>query len=175
MPLKTPPATIGFHDFPRRGRVKKNAPEIPPRAQELIRLMTLGADDGTPPMTFDEAYQRMGIKKGTAAEYFRHPKARAYYLSLLAGLREREMAKNLATAVEIRDDAEMAKSAAGNRARVEAMKFIEGDHGPQGGVQVNVGVAISPGYVIDLSPIDREARRAEVRHLVEVDPSAADG
>lgn len=177
-----PPAPLGAHDFGSWRPKRKPAAAIPPRPAELISLMTYGAPDGSaPPMTLKEAAAYMGIKAKTATAYFRHPAARAEYLRLVKDLRESEHVRNLNAAVEIRDDATMKESAAGARARVEAMRFIEHRDQDDRRVQVHVGLQIAnmPGYRIDVpfAPADIAAELARAGSaaaietpLIEHDP-----
>ena len=163
MPSPRPKAPLGLRDFGFPRPKRRPAAPIPPRAATLIRLMVYGPDDAaSPPMTLTEAAVHMGIKRSTAAHYFRHPAARAEYLRLVRDLREAEQARNLHAATSIRDDDQMKASAAGNRARVEAMRFIEHDSDDKrGGVHINVGVAVQsqPGYIVRaVSDPDRLAR-----------------
>ena len=149
MPSPRPKPSLGLRDF-RRPALGKKAPDIPPRAKQLIELMTVGPADGSaPPMTLDQAAVRMGIKRSTAAYYFRLPGARSFYLQILQDLREGERVQNLHAAVGIRDDDEMKKTAAGNRVRLEAVRFLENR---DGGITINntvgVGVNLTPGYQV---------------------------
>jgi hypothetical protein len=72
---------------------------------------------------------------------------------LLDGKRKAELARNLMTAIEIRDDPGE-NSAADRTVRLKAIGVIEGTEG-KGGVVVNVNqqtnvATITPGYVIRL-------------------------
>jgi hypothetical protein len=132
---------------------RKGAADMPPRAKQLVELMVYGDPEktGEGPLTFDAAMAAMGIGRRTANGYRNHPRARSYFLELCDRLREGEMPRNLHTAIGIRDDDKMALSAAGNRVRIEASRFIEGR---DGGVIINnnvgVGVNVTPGYMMDL-------------------------
>ena len=81
------------------------------------------------------------------------PAFNVYRRQLLKERRESEHARNLATAIAIRDD-EGDGSAATKTVQLKACAFIEGPP-DKGGVVVNVNqqtnvAAISPGYVIKL-------------------------
>jgi hypothetical protein len=100
------------------------------------------------------AATQMSIGQNTARTYRGYPAFKGYYLNCLAEIRDGERDRNLMTAVEIRDDETMKRSAAGGRVRIEAARFIEGR---DGGIDVNVnvglgiGVNVEPGYMVDVS------------------------
>jgi hypothetical protein len=68
-------------------------------------------------------------------------------------LRESEQARNLKVACDIREDAKAAP-----RSRIEAMKFIEPKEPREGSrLQINVGVSVTPGYILDIGQHRSEA------------------
>jgi len=152
MPSPKPPSVVSARDFGTlKGR--RNAPDLPPRARQLVDLRLHGTAERPGPMSLDAAAEVMRISVKTARQYAHHPRAQAYYLELARLDREGEYARNTAAAVEIRDDPKMKETAAGAKARIEAAKFLEGGHEQRvGGTVVNLGFAIQPGYVIAPSP-----------------------
>lgn len=96
-----------------------------------------------------------GLSESTVYRALASPAGRRYYEMQLQVLRSGERGRNVKTAVDIRDDA---KGQAG-KTRIEAMKFIEGwDHrGNQQNINVNVGVSVQPGYIVDIGQHRSEA------------------
>jgi hypothetical protein len=119
---------------------KNPKPSLPGKAREVAELMADG-------FSRTNIAEKMGVKPSTVRRYEFFPGFKAHYLQSLEAIREGERGRNLKAAIGIRDDQEMAKSAAGNRARLEAARFLEGR---DGGVTVNVGVnaTIAPGYQV---------------------------
>lgn len=153
MPLDTTPAPISRHFDPRRKPRsltptldrRKRPPTMPRRAKELVELMAFGAPDGSAgPMDLDQAARHMGIAVGTAANYLRHPLARQHYMQQMQVLRDGTRARNLQRAKEIRDQSENLTAA------VAALKWLEPADEARN-LNINVGVQVSAGYVIDLT------------------------
>jgi hypothetical protein len=172
MPSPRPPSPLGTHHFPTHRAARRKAAEMPPRARQLVELMTMGTPDGSrPPMRLPEAAAFMGIKLDTGAQYFRHPAARAHYLKLVADLKAGELVANYRTAVEIRDDPDMKKSAAGNRQRIEAIRVLEGDHAsasaPRSGDQ-----NVRPGIVVVVNTVENPRVVQVDDAVIEVGPTA---
>jgi hypothetical protein len=125
--------------------------------------------EGLPrPLTLLEAARAEGYRLKRARTYLADlPAFNLYRAQLLKARRENEQARNLATAIEIRDD-DGDGSAAIRTVRLKACQFIEGK--PDGAsVVVNVSqtsnvAAISPGYVIRLP-----ASRAEPAEQLTID------
>jgi hypothetical protein len=125
--------------------------------------------EGLPrPLTLMEAAKAEGYRLKRARTYLADlPAFNLYRAQLLKARRENEQARNLATAIEIRDD-DGDGSAAIRTVRLKACQFIEGT--PDGAsVVVNVSqtsnvAAISPGYVIRLP-----ASRAEPAEQLTID------
>jgi hypothetical protein len=164
MPSPTTPRNVSLRDFDGGGTWKprrKTASGHPPRAKQLVELMTLGAPDGSrPAMTLPEA-AAMGIKIGTARAYMHLPASRQYFMALCTSIREGEIPRNLMAAIEIRDSKKLKQSAAGARARIEASRYIESGGKDNAGININVGVgvgvnggALGPGYVIEIAEKD---------------------
>ena len=127
-------------------------PEGLTKAEAQIAYLTVY---GLPrPKTLEEAAKAVGYRLKRARAILDHkPEFQAYRARLLKERRESETARNLATAIAIRDD-EGDGSAATKTVQLKACAFIEGPP-DKGGVVVNVNqqtnvAAISPGYVIKL-------------------------
>jgi hypothetical protein len=95
----------------------------------------------------------MGVARDTGKKYLSIPAAGSYFNSLCQELREGETPRNIWTAITIREDPEMAKTAAGNKVRLEAIRSIAQRDGPAN-VNVNlgigVGVEITAGYQVTI-------------------------
>jgi hypothetical protein len=164
MPSPEPSRTISRRDFP--GKLKRNSPELPAKARCLVELMMFGESTGATPLTMLEAAAVLKIGKRTTRKYFGHPRARQYYDALFAEMRETERPRSFHAARSVRDDQAMAKSAAGNRARIAAMEFMEDrNNGLSVSVNVGVGVGVSlqPGYVLGID----DSHMVSARELLE--------
>jgi hypothetical protein len=112
------------------------------------------------PLTLEQAAKFVGYRLKRARTYLDNlPAFATHRRELLDGKRKAELARNLATAIAIRDDPGE-NSAADKTVRLKAIGVIEGNEG-KGGVVVNVNqqtnvAAISPGYVIRLGKFSRE-------------------
>lgn len=132
--------------------------------EEIARLMVYGLPEdetllGKPikagwPLTLDQAAKFMGYRLKRARAYL-DPNAefRGYCGQLLKERRKAELARNLATLIDIRDDPGEGL-AADRTVRIKAVAAIEGTEG-KSAVVVNVNqqnntATISPGYVIKL-------------------------
>jgi hypothetical protein len=108
------------------------------------------------PLTLEQAASFMGYRlKRARRELDPNPEFRGYARKLLEARREAEAARNLAVAIDIRDDPGEGL-AADRTVRLKAASFIQGDDKP--GVTVNINqqtnvAAITPGYVIRLPPL----------------------
>lgn len=106
------------------------------------------------PLTLEQAAKFVGYRLKRARTYLDNlPAFATHRRELLDGKRKAELARNLATAIEIRDDPGE-NSAADKTVRLKAIGVIEGNEG-KGGVVVNVTqtnntATITPGYVIRL-------------------------
>ena len=141
---------------PRHRHYKKGIPGLPKRARELAEKMAEGA-------SWTDAAMTMSIARSTARIYRQLPAFKTYYLHCLAELRDGERGRNLKTLVEIRDSPKLIDAgAAAARARIEAVRTLEGEHG---GVTVNVGVGVginatvTPGFIVDVSQHHAAAER----------------
>jgi hypothetical protein len=99
----------------------------------------------------------MGIRRKRAKVALTDPKFRKAYGANLDGMRNGERARNLATAIKIRDDSGEGL-AADRTVQLKAIATIEGRDGA-GGVTVNLNqtnntLNVTPGYVIRLRPTD---------------------
>jgi hypothetical protein len=122
--------------------------------------------EGLPrPLTLEEAARAEGYRLKRARTYLADlPAFNVYRAQLLKARRENEAARNLHTAIEIRDD-EGDGSAAIKTVRLKAIGVIEGK--PDGAsVVVNVNqksnvASITPGYVIRLPASRAEPTKGE--------------
>jgi hypothetical protein len=120
------------------------------------------------PLSLRDAAKAMNYRVKRALSYLDNlPEFQAERARLLKRRRESEAARNLATAVMIRDD-EGENLAADRTVRLKAATFIEGNE-RKAGVTVNVNqtsnvVAISPGYVIRLpaQPVGKPDKLAAI-------------
>jgi hypothetical protein len=146
---------------------KKKA-RVPARVAKLVDLMIWGdPDTDTPALSLDEAARKLSIKLKSAREYLRHPTARAHYLANLAQLRDSERARNLHTAIGIRDSSAKEESAAHRRVAVEAMHFLEGEPEDMRRYQ-QPSAHVSPGIVVQVSVGNRSLEVDDT--LIEVNP-----
>lgn len=95
----------------------------------------------------DEAARQAGLTEGAIYQALRKPAVLAFYNEQLEVLRHSERARNLHKGIELRD------GAASEKVQLEAAKWLHGESGGHG-TQVNVGVQVVPGYVIDLREPD---------------------
>jgi hypothetical protein len=132
--------------------------------EEMARLMVYGLPhDETVlgkdikagwPLTLEQAAKFVGYRLKRARAYLDpNPQFRGYAGELLQQRRKAELARNLVTAITIRDDPGE-NLAADRTVRLKAIGVIEGNVG-KGGVVVNVNqtsnvATITPGYVIRL-------------------------
>jgi hypothetical protein len=106
------------------------------------------------PLTLEQAAKFVGYRLKRARTHLDNlPEFSTLRRELLDRKRSAEMARNLMTAIEIRDDPGE-NSAADRTVRLKAIGVIEGNEG-KGGVVVNVNqtsniATITPGYVIRL-------------------------
>jgi hypothetical protein len=106
------------------------------------------------PLTLEQAAKFVGYRLKRARTHLDNlPAFATQRRELLDGKRKAELARNLATAIAIRDD-EGEGLAADRTVRLKAIGVIEGNEG-KGGVVVNVNqqtnvASIQPGYVIRL-------------------------
>lgn len=164
---------------PKPGHPKKLPAGVPlsasPRVLAAIRYMVHGSPHDGLPIVRAEAAKLAGITDVTLRAAFRNPLVVKAYNHELEVLRTSERARNLHAAVSIRDDAKMAKSAAGNGVRLHAARFIEGRDGPAS-VQVNVGLNVTPGYQIampsELADAGRQMLKLSGSHANVLDMQA---
>jgi hypothetical protein len=106
------------------------------------------------PLTLEQAAKFVGYRLKRARTHLDTlPAFSTHRRELLDGKRKAELARNLATAIAIRDD-EGENLAADRTVRLKAIQVIEGSEGKGGGVvnvnQTNNTATITPGYVIRL-------------------------
>jgi hypothetical protein len=131
--------------------------------------------EGLPrPLTLEEAAKAEGYRLKRARNYLEDlPAFNAYRAQLLKARRMNEEARNLHTAIEIRDD-EGDGSAATKTVRLKACSFIEGKP-DAASVTVNVNqqtnvAQIQPGYVIRLGKFSQpEAAIGQEREPLTID------
>jgi hypothetical protein len=132
--------------------------------EEMARLMVYGLPHEETilgkvvkpdwPLTLEQAAKFVGYRLKRARTHLDNlPAFSTHRRELLDGKRKAELARNLATAIAIRDD-EGENLAADRTVRLKAIQVIEGSEG-KGGVVVNVNqtsnvATITPGYVIRL-------------------------
>jgi hypothetical protein len=117
------------------------------------------------PLTLEQAAKFVGYRLKRARTYLdHHPEFKAYAGELLQARRKAEMARNLTTAIAIRDDPGE-NFAADRTVRLKAIQVIEGrGDGPNVTVNVNQQTnvaAIRPGYVIRLPALKDAPERVE--------------
>jgi hypothetical protein len=122
------------------------------------------------------AAQLAGLSEKGFKEAITKPIVLEYYRKTMAALRNGERGNNFRTAVQIRDDKSLAKSATGQRVRLQAVQLLDADLTPQpagqgsgSGVTVNV---VIPGYVWDLREVDAPKPVQQIEHLDAHVPSA---
>lgn len=92
-----------------------------------------------------EAAEAVGIKETSLYQALRNPQVLKHYNDCLDVLRTSERPKSVHKIASLRDKAES------ERVQLEAAKYLDGGDRRDGGVQVNVGISIQPGYVVDVS------------------------
>lgn len=128
---------------------------LPPRIRKAIESMIFEGN------TRSQAAASVGLKDNTLLKHLQSPIAARYYSRQLEVLRTSEKARNVHVATVIRESNEPGKT------RIEAMKYIDGAHEHSGpNVQVNVGVQVRPGYIVDIS---QHAEKAA--HILQVSGS----
>ena len=134
-------------------------PKKPPEGLTRIeRQIAYRMVEGLPrPLTLEEAARAEGYRLKRARTYLADlPAFNAYRAQLLKARRENEAARNLATAIEIRDD-DGDGSAAIRTVRLKACQFIEGTP-DKASVTVNVSQTsnnVVAGYVIRIPVLPR--------------------
>jgi hypothetical protein len=157
--------------LPAFGRIEMSDDLLPPKVPDGLtrveRQIAYRMVEGLPrPLTLLEAARAEGYRLKRARTYLSDlPAFNVYRAQLLKARRENEAARNLHTAIQIRDE-DGDGSAAIRTVRLKACQFIEGK--PDGAsVVVNVNQTsnvISPGYVIKLP-----ASRAEPAEPLTID------
>lgn len=90
----------------------------------------------------------------------RKPEVLAYYKAEYAAYRDAARAGNVRAVLRIRDNEDLAETAAGANAVINAAHYLDGPRDPAPGVNVNIGVNVNqtaPGYQIDATRFDPEA------------------
>lgn len=138
------------------GRPRKKAGKhlmgLSPKVKAAIELMIFGALD-TPPLPRPQAAKAVGLADVSLRTAFRNPLVIHHYNQQLDVLRTSERPRALHTIAELRDKAKS------ERVQLEAAKYLDGGHERQGGVTVNVGVNIEPGYQIAIAPEHADGAR----------------
>ena len=137
---------------------------------ELAGLMVWGSSEPVTDKVNGRVYQAseplpawvaadfMGLKRRRAKIAMSDPSFRKLFATNLEAMRNGERARNLHTAIAIRDEAGEGL-AADRTVRLKAIQLLEGTAG--GGVTVNVNqtnnsLTVSPGYVIKLRPTEAQ-------------------
>lgn len=144
--------------------VPSKAKGLTDEEEEIARLMVYGLPHEETilgkviapnwPLTLEQAAKFVGYRlKRARAHLDPNPTFRGYAGELLQARRKAELARNLVTAIAIRDDPGE-NLAADRTVRLKAIGVMEGNEG-KGGVTVNVNqqttvASITPGYVIRL-------------------------
>lgn len=138
---------------PVKQRIHPPERALTPRVRRAIALMV---DEG---LSRKDAASQAGLTDHALYSAFCKPAVVAHFNKLLEVLRTGERARNLLTGVRLRD------SAGSEKVQLEAAKWLHGESGPAS-VQVNVGVQVTPGYVLDL----REEARGQMIELSAHEP-----
>jgi len=161
-----------------RARKAKKRIGLTKRIRAAVEALVWGVGDEV--ATLEKAAEAGGISVRAFRDALGKPIVLQYYKEQMKSLREGHRARNLHTAVEIRDDASLKETAAGQRVRLAAAALLDADlhQGSGSGVNVSVGVnVVTPGYVIDLTePVQVTAQPAkpvrQITHLGEYDDNA---
>lgn len=120
------------------------------RAREVVELMVFGVD-GSGPMNRKQVAAHLGIREDTCYRHESSPLARRYYRDICREQREAEVPRNTIALVGIRDDGKLKDSAAGARARIEAIRTLEGAIDPPKANEGSGAHVVSPGIVVQVS------------------------
>jgi len=148
---------------------------LSPKVRAAIELMIFGSTDALP-MTRQVAAKAVGLADTTLRLAFRNPLVVKHYNDQLEVLRNGARPRGLLRIIDLVDNART------ERVQFEAAKYLDGGDQRAGGVTVNVGVNLQPGYMVDATPFDPEKRiqllkqaRSTANMLIEHDPVADDG
>ncbi|EJB07513.1 hypothetical protein Rleg9DRAFT_6527 [Rhizobium leguminosarum bv. trifolii WSM597] len=139
---------------------------LTPRIRKAVDFLVFGHPDRPGEnLTGRQAAELVGLTWRTIREALDKPAVKAYFQQMYDTLRAAEKPASVRRMADIRDDSALSKTAAGRRTQLEAAKAIA--YAPAGhqitiATQINVG-AITPGYVIDLTP-DHDEERLQIRH-----------
>lgn len=142
----------------KRGRHKPSGrgSGLTPSVKEAIELLIFGKE-GEPGavLRLEDAAGAAGISGRALRAAMLKPAVEQFYQQQLAALRNGERAASIRTIAQIRDDAKLKETAAGQNVRLKAADTLAFDR-PGTQIQVNTqvnvnGQAVTPGYVIDLS------------------------
>jgi hypothetical protein len=163
----------------------KSSPKLTDDQEEIARLMVYGlpADEiilgklvkADWPLTLEQTAKFVSYRLKRARTHLDNlPAFSTLRRELLDGKRKAELARNLMTAIEIRDDPGE-NSAADRTVRLKAIQVIEGSDG-KASVTVNVNqqtnvAAIQPGYVIRLGKFSREPAIEQEREPLTIEGS----
>ncbi len=166
------------------------SPKLTEDEEEIARLMVYGlpneeiilgkAVKADWPLTLEQAAKFVGYRLKRARTHLDNlPEFATHRRQLLDGRRKAELARNLETLIQIRDDPGE-NLAADRTVRIKAVAAIEGTD--KGGVTVNVNTqtnvaTIQPGYVIRLpagTPLPAIEQRSSVTIEQEREPLTID-
>lgn len=162
--LSTEVATINPSSSPAKEKTGK-----PPRKQirgklkAALDLMVFG-DDEQPVYDFLAAARKVGFTVQAMRKALERPHIRAYLTEQKQVFRESASAQNIRRAIEIRDQDE-------NRtASIQAIRYLDGERADGKSGNTNIINVITPGIVVDLSPVKDDGARTD-GELIEVNPS----
>jgi hypothetical protein len=172
-PIGATPNALFAHRERRPPQKKKNF-GLTVRVKAAIEFIVFGFEDDV--VTAKKAAELAGISERSLREALSKPAVLDHYRKQMAALRNGERGNNFRTAVQIRDDKALAKSASGQRVRLAAAAMLDADlmptpanQGQNNGVTVNV---VIPGYVLDLREADEPKPVQQIEHLERHDVNA---
>lgn len=113
--------------------------------------MIWGGDDRLP-LRRQDAAKASGIADVTLRNSLAHPLTMKFYNEQMDVLRSGARPRGLHRIIDLVDNART------ERVQFEAAKYLDGGDKAHGGVTVNVGVNIAPGYMVDATGFDAERR-----------------
>lgn len=163
-PIQVSPTNLAQH---RAKRPKSKRFGLTLKVKAAIDYLVWGHENENVDLKL--AAQLAGLSEKGFKEAITKPIVLEYYRKTMAALRNGERGNNFRTAVQIRDDKHLAKSATGQRVRLQAVQLLDADmtqqpagQGGNGGVTVNV---VIPGYVWDLREEDMPKPAQQIEHL----------
>jgi len=156
---------------PGRGLSEGRGSGLTPRIRKAVEFLVFGRpDDRGTNVTVDEAAAEVGLRPRAVREALLKPAVVQYHQQMVTALRNGEKAASFRAIADIRDDAKLKDTAAGQKVRLDAARTLA--YEPVGNqiqvnTQVNVnGRTVTPGYVIDLES-GRRRRLEQLEKVVE--------